>query len=189
MSTISLLFLILLISKPNLTRNQISTNYRKPKTNSINEAKPKQSPTPISIRQVAVIDIEYKATGYFVPFSVTIPKGAKYYQEGEPLYIESEDGLLVMICPSCHKIINNCGGLMDGIPSQGGCAIDEISLGEGIEISMHYQPSEPDRIMGFSGKYKNINRNDIIVTATTNDFRKLSEKDRKFIYKIVNSLK
>ena len=151
---------------------------------------PKNSPIISPEVQIAIRDTEYQSTSSFPPlFSVTIPEGAKYHQGREALTIESNSGLTVTVCSTCQLFIPGCGGLADGNPNEGGCTIKQVSLGEGIDIGMHYQQTEPNQILGYFDNYKNSDGHNISVRVTTNDFRNLTEINKLFLYKIIGSLK
>ena len=151
--------------------------------------KPQISSSPIPEILTASIDIEYQSTSSLPPlFSVTIPAGSKYHQEREALFVENKD-LTVTICSTCQLFIPGCGGLADGDPKEGGCEIETLTLGEGIDIGMHYQPTEPNKVLGYFDNYENSDGDNISIRVTTSDFRELTESDKLFLNKIISSLR
>lgn len=148
------------------------------------------TPHPTLVVLIASQNIIYRSTSNYPPlFSVMIPKGAKYYQDVEPLEIQFGNGLSVTICSTCQLFIPDCGGLSDGNVVEGGCAITPVTLGRGIIIGSHYQVSEPDKILGFYDNYKNSQGETISVRATTGNFRKLTGSDKSILYSLISSLK
>jgi hypothetical protein len=150
---------------------------------------PENSPIISPEVQIAIIDTEYQSTSSLPPlFSVTIPAGSKYHQEREALFVENND-LTVSICSTCQLFIPGCGGLADGDPKEGGCEIETLTLGEGIDIGMHYQPTEPNKVLGYFDNYENSDGDNISIRVTTSDFRELTESDKLFLNKIISSLR
>jgi hypothetical protein len=140
--------------------------------------------------QVASEALLYESTSEYPPlFSVVIPKGTTYYQDGEPLTINTNSGLTITICTTCQLFVPNCGGLSDGNESQGGCAISDLQLGPNVKIGAHFRSKEPTTILGYFDNYKNSKGNYVSVNVISNDNRKLNDEDKKILFDLLTSLK
>ena len=179
-----IIFGVLFTSKSSKSNINIPSNQRESEENGQNIPKP----TPEIL--IAQKNIYYNSTSKYPPlFSVIIPKGAKYHQDGELLEINLENGLSVTICSTCQLFIPNCGGLSDGDVQEGGCAITQVNLGPGVTIGSHYLISDPKKILGSYNNYNNGNNEHIGVRVLTNNMRKLTINDKAKLYTIISSLK
>jgi hypothetical protein len=141
------------------------------------------SPSPTVVVLKATTNTYYRSTSPNAPlFSIVIPQGAEYSQDGEPLHINMESGLSVTVCSTCQLFINGCGG-----PEE--CITNNVNLGNDVTIGSYYIPLNPSKILGYYENYKNNEGGIIGVRATTDDFRKLTNSDKAALYTIISNLK
>jgi hypothetical protein len=134
-------------------------------------------------------DVKYQSQSELSPsFSVTIPRGVSYYQQNEPLHLKTQTGLNITVCSTCQLFIPGCGGLTDGNPEEGGCAIEEVDLGSNLTLEKHYQTAKPQEILGYFQNLKNSEGDVVSVRITSEDNRALSEQEKEIVERIMASL-
>lgn len=130
-----------------------------------------------------------------VSYSVLIPKDARYEiaDSGDLVTIRLKRGLTITTCTVCQMFVQGCNGNSDGSPEEGGCRQEPVDIGDRFMLDKHYQLSDQNMILGYTSGDRIRGTNaygtfPVHVRVVADDFRELTDQDKKSLLPILNSI-